>query len=83
LSPKRNPKNSQGRLEKRKFPVKVKVEMDSGMQEAQGPDMTLDEDTRVETSSRPAPSGPTTTVPEEPATTVEGLAAKQPEEGKL
>jgi hypothetical protein len=33
-SPDKNPENSQGRPEKRKFPVKVKVEMDSGMQEA-------------------------------------------------
>jgi hypothetical protein len=82
-SPGKNPENSQGRPEKRKFPVKVKVEMDSGMQEAQGPDMTLNEDNRAETSSRPAPSRQTSTVPKEPVATEEGLAAKQPEEGKL
>jgi hypothetical protein len=82
-SPEKYPENSQGRPEKRKFLVKVKVEMDSGMQEAQGPDITLKEDIWAETSSRLAPSGPTSMVPEEPVTTDEGLAAKQPEEGKL
>jgi hypothetical protein len=80
--PEKNQENSQGRPKKRKFLVKVKVEMYSGMQEAQGPDMTLNEDDRAETSSRPAPSGPTSTVLEEPITT-EGLVAKQPKEGKL
>jgi hypothetical protein len=65
-SPEKNPENSQGKPEKRKFLVKVMVEMDSGMEEAKGPDMTLDEDDQAETSSRPAPPGPTSTVPEEP-----------------
>jgi hypothetical protein len=78
-----NRENSQWKPKKRKFPAKVKVEMDSGMQEAQGLDMTLDEDDHAETSSRPAPSGPTSTFPEEPVTTEEGLAVNQPEEGKL
>jgi hypothetical protein len=81
--PEKNPENSQGKLEKRKFPVKVKVEMDSGMQEAQGPDMTLDEDDQAETSSRPTPPRPMSTVSEEPVTTEEGLATKKPKEGKL
>jgi hypothetical protein len=63
--------------------VQVKVEVDSGMQEAQGPDMTLKEDIRAETSTKPAPSGPTTTASAEPATTMEGIATKHPEEGKL
>jgi hypothetical protein len=71
--PENNPENSQGKPEKRKFPVKVKVEMDSGMQEAHGPDITLDEDDQMETSSRPAPPKPMSTVPEKPVTTEEGL----------
>jgi hypothetical protein len=65
-SPEKNPQNSQGKPEKRKFRVKVKVEMDSGMKEAQGPDMTQDADDQAETSSRPTPPGPPSTVPEEP-----------------
>jgi hypothetical protein len=60
-SPEKNPESSQGKLEKKKTPVKVKVEMDLGMQKAQGPDMMLKEDMRAGTSTRPAPSGPTST----------------------
>jgi hypothetical protein len=41
LSPKKNPESSQRKPEKKEIPVKVKVEVDLGMQEAQGPDMTL------------------------------------------
>jgi hypothetical protein len=70
-SPENNPESSQGKSEKKKGLGKVKVEMDSGMQEAQGPDMTLKEDMRVETSTRPASSRPTSTASEEPVTTVE------------
>jgi hypothetical protein len=36
-SPEKNPENSQGRSEKRKCPVKVKVEMDSGMHDISTP----------------------------------------------
>jgi hypothetical protein len=82
-SPEKNPENSQGRLGKRKSLVKVKWEIDEGMQEAQGPDMALNEDDREETSSKPTPSKQTSTVPKEPTTTIVGLARKQAEEGKL
>jgi hypothetical protein len=82
-SPGKNPETSQGKPEKKEILVKVKVEMDSGMQEAQGPEMTLKEDIWAEMSTRPAPSGPMSTASREPATMAEGLATKDQEEGKL
>jgi hypothetical protein len=68
---------------KEEVPVKIKVEMDLGMHEAQGSDMTLKKDMWAETSTRPTLSGPTSTASEEPIIVVERLATKHPEEGKL
>jgi hypothetical protein len=61
----------------------VKVEIDKGMQQAQGPDMTMNKEDRAKTSSKTPPSGQPSMDPEEPITTEEGLAEKQTEEGKL
>ena len=69
--------------EEGRSPVKVKVELEEGKQEAQGPDTTMSKKEQEETSSKPSPSGQTSKIPEEPSTTAEGLAGKELEEGKL
>jgi hypothetical protein len=69
--------------EEGRSPVKIKVELEDGKQEAQGPDMTMSKKEQEETSSKPSPNGQTSKIPEEPSTTVEGLAGKELEEGKL
>jgi hypothetical protein len=79
----RNPEKSLGKPKKKRSPVKVKVEIKEGMQEAQGPDTTMSEKDQEETSSKPSPTGQTSKIPEEPITTAEGLDRKEPEEGKL
>ena len=88
-----NEGNSEGRMMKRrriisddefsdpdegKSPVKIKVEVKGGEQEAQGPDTTMMEEGQKETSNKPLPK-----IPEDPSTTIEVLAGKEPEEGKL
>ena len=69
--------------EEGRSPVKVKVELEEGKQEAQGPDTMMSKKEQEETSSKPSPSGQTSKIPEEPSTTAEGLAGKELEEGKL
>ena len=64
-------------------PIKVKVELKEGKQEAQGPDTTMSKKEQEETSSKPSPSGQTLKIPDEPSTILEGLAGKELEEGKL
>ena len=59
-------------------PVKIKVELEGGEQEAQGPDTTMMEEGQKETSDKPLPK-----IPEDPSATMEVLAEKEPEEGKL
>jgi hypothetical protein len=52
----RNPEKSLGKPEKKKSPVKVKLEIDKDMQEAQGPDTTMREQDQEKTSSKPSPT---------------------------
>jgi hypothetical protein len=60
--------------EEGRSPVKVKVELEEGKQEAQGPDTTMSKKEQEETSSKPSPSKQTSKIPEEPSTIAEGLA---------
>jgi hypothetical protein len=62
----KNPEKSQGKPKKKKSPVKIKVEIDEGMQKAQEPDTTMSKKDQEETSSKPPPPGQTSTILEEP-----------------
>jgi hypothetical protein len=80
---KRSPEKSPRISKKKRSPVKVKVEIEEGMQEAQGPDTTMSEKDQEETSSKPSPTGQTLKTSEKPISIAEGLAGKELEKGKL
>jgi hypothetical protein len=79
----KNPEKSPKKPVKNKSPIKVKMEINEGMQEVQGPDMTMSKRDEEKTSSKPPLIRQISTVPEEPVTTAKGLAGKESEEGKL
>jgi hypothetical protein len=92
LSPEKKPVEKKKPMEetkpeKEKIPIPATVEVDLEMHEAQGVDVAPREDIRMEDSSpmssRPVPSGPTSTASEEPPFTTEALALKDSEDGKL
>jgi hypothetical protein len=78
-----NPEKSPGKLRKKRSLVKIKVEIEEVRQEAQVPDTTMSKKEQEETSSKPSPIGQASKIPEEPSATVEELARKELEEGKL
>lgn len=76
------------KLEKEKILISAKVEAESKMKEAQGPNKAQKEDIRIKDSSwissKPIPFGPmTTALTEEPVFTKKLLAAQDPKDGKV
>jgi hypothetical protein len=72
---------------KKEIPIPTKVEVDSEMQEAQGPNKASKEDIRMEDSSwmidRPIPPKPILTASKELAFTSKPLAAQDLEDGNF
>ena len=58
-------------------PVKIKVELKEGEQEAQGPDTTMIEEGQEEIGNKPLPSVQPPKISEEPSTTIRSTCRKR------